>query len=580
MSEAGTGVLFSGKAVRTWGGPLGAAGTATLRRRRLSFEPSGRLFSEQDFEVPLSHITELGWRSFRSRLAVSTTQGTYTLQGAVVPRLAVALQAMGVPLEGEPQSLAEERVHGHLVLTCKASWVSGPLHIPGWLAVGASQVVFNASGVMEQLAGIEDVRFSLGELRAASAEGSSLLLTAEDAPFRLLTQDPGRVLVELSLAAVRHGLPQAVALPPPVLDPGDEVLQELDGVWYQPSVGRLVRGRAWVCSQSGLVFRGVDGSTDELPLEALQQSVFGRLSTDEADVLRVSMASGGAVLLRPRRGADALVELRDHVLSLPMAGAVDLGELGRLRRVQGEVTFARITSNHKDSLGFRSGFIVQAPDAIGLVIREDMDWDQPRGTRVELTIGMERGVYEINGRLLRRGEIPASQVGPGPGDGEPGAPRPSHLRVLFVSIPHADQVVFMKTRRADYRIPSLDGVAVRETRWLPGRGRVGWGKTLEGRLFDLSAAGCCVLLHQELAVGQVRELRFTIAGTLRTLVGEVVYRMRHTEDGMEWQRCGLRFEGLTASDHAAIAREVRRREMRAVRQGEDEEEAAGGSSGP
>lgn len=563
--------------MRTWGGPLGAAGTVTLHRRRVSFVPSGRLFSEQGFEVPLQDVTELGWRSFRTRLAVVTTQGTYTLQGAVVLRLSVALQAMGVPLEGVPRALDDEVPYGHLALTCKASWVSGPLHVPGWLAVGAAQVVFNASGVMEQLAGIEDIRFPLGALHSASVEGSSLVLAAGGTPINLLLPAPGPVLAELALGTAGHPLPPDASLAPPLLDPGDEVLQELEGNWFHPGEGRVVRGRAWVCGKSGLLFRGLDGSTQAVSLAGLQQSVFGRLSTDESDALRIPLEGGGTGVLRPRRGADAVIELRDLVLSLPMENTANLGDLGQLRRIEGDVTFARITSNHRDSLGFRAGHIVQAPDGIGLVIREDMDWDQPRGTRVQLTIGIERGIFEIGGRLLRRGEIASSLVSPGPptGASAQAAPRPALLRVLFVSIPHADQVVFQKTRRKDYRVPALEAVFVRETRWLHGRGRVGWGKTLEGRLFDLSAAGCCVLLRQEMAVGQVRELRLTIAGALRTLIGEVVYGIKHTEDGMDWLRYGLRFEGLTQSDHAGIAREVRRREMRAVRQGEEEEETAG-----
>lgn len=565
---------FSGRAARTWGGPLRVSGKLTLRQHRIEFAPQGRMFADRGFTVALEDLDSIGWRSLRARLALVTREETYTLHGPLILRLAVALQAMGVPMEGAPTQSGPEKGLGALVHTEKCSQVSGPIHYPGWLALGRRNVVFNASGLMEQLVGVDDLLMPLDRLASAQAQGTELTITGAGRTLVVHVENAASWVGRLAAHGAQTPLAWDVDLEPPERGANDEPLFTFDAVWQEPAAGTLRRGRATLLKLAGVAFRGLDGTQHTLSKGDVQRSVFGQLSDDEDHALRIPVEDGTTVVLRPRGGSEDVAMLRDFVLSLPMVDAVDLGELGRLRKVEGEVTFARITSNHRDAISFRSGWIVQAPDSIGLVIKDHLDWDVPRGTRVKLTVGIDRGVYEINGRLIRREEVPANQLAAG--DGRPfnkdNPDDETPQRVLFVAIPHVDKVSFTKSRRKDYRVPATEPMSAREMRWSPGKGRTPWGKSFDGRLIDLSAGGCGVLLGRELTVGRFLEVRITIAGRARPLVAEVVHVARLFEDDLEWWRHGLRFEGLDEGDHTWLAREVHRREMRAVRQGDEPEE--------
>ena len=549
--------LFAGAASRVWSGPLAVGGRLTVTTERLTFQPTGAfasMFAEQAATVALERIARAEWRSFRSRLALECTGADpLVLEGSLITRLAVCLRAMGVPTEPDDQRAARL---GELLRSETAAVVTGLLRSPGWVALGQRGVFFESKGLVEHIAGVWGRGMTFGELTELRVEAGALVLEGRTGTVSIDGTSPSGWLSAVSRQAALLPLPSGVEVPELDRD-GHDVLVRGEGLVQWPDEGRAVRGRYALVRDVGLVFSGLDGESEVVSTADLQRAVYGRLSEDEPDVLRVGRLTASDVLLRPRRGGDALKELRRAALAIPIEDAASMGDLGALRSLTGEVTYARITTNHRDSVSFRAGFLVQAPDGIGLVMKFGLEWPHPRGTRVRLTVGVERGVYEIDGRLLRFVEVPAEELGAGWRDGA--GPQP----VLFVAVPHADEVHFERTRRQDFRVLTSDGIELRSLRWVPGGGRRPWGDAKRARMIDLSASGCAVLLPYEVGVGRIFEVQVPVGGQTRGLAAEVVHVSRYTDEDTDWWRHGLRFVGQDERSHAALTREVRRRETRA-----------------
>jgi c-di-GMP-binding flagellar brake protein YcgR len=101
-----------------------------------------------------------------------------------------------------------------------------------------------------------------------------------------------------------------------------------------------------------------------------------------------------------------------------------------------------------------------------------------------------------------------------------------------------------------------------------------WGPDRRGRLVDLSAGGCCVVLSRSVPVGTLLQTDISVQGRIERPSAQVVFCARVHEDDADRWRHGLRFEGLTEADHERLSREVVRRETRAVRQQAEEAAAA------
>jgi hypothetical protein len=533
----------------------------------LTFQPTGPLasmFSEQAATVALEQLLRAEWRSMRSRLALERGDGDpIVLEGALITRLAVCLRAMGLPTE--PDDQRPPRL-GELLRSESASVVSGLLRSPGWVGLGQRGIFFESRGLVEHISGVLGRGMTFDALTELRVESGELVLEGRSPTVSIDVTSPSGWLSAVARQAARLPLPSGSVLPE--LDVGGhDVLVRGEGLLQWPDDGRAVRGGYALVRDVGLVFSGLDGETDTISTADLQRAVYGRLSEDEPDLLRVGRPASTDVVLRPRRGGDALQELRRAALTLPLEDAASMGDLGAIRSLAGEVTYAHITTDHRDAVSFRAGFLVQAPDGIGLVMKYGLDWAHPRGTRVRLTVGVDRGVYQIDGRLLRFVEVPAEELGAGWRDGD--GPQP----VLFVAVPHADEVHFERTRRKDFRVLTSDGIDLRSLRWIPGGGRKPWGEAKRARMIDLSASGCAVLLPYEVGVGRFFEVAVPVAGGIRRITAEVVHVARYTDEETEQWRHGLRFLGQDERSHAVLTREVRRRETRS-RLVEDEEGAS------
>lgn len=560
--------LFSEAASRAWSGPLAAAGRLTLTTASVSFQPTGAfaaMFREQAFTLPLPQLERAEWRSLRSRLALVHRAGDpIVLEGALITRLAVSLRAMGLPVDEE---VPRPAALGQLDRVEPASVVAGILRSPGWLALGARGIYFESRGLVEHIAGVRGRGVSLEDLTLARVDGGAIVVEGGAEPVSVEVGSPAGWLAAIASAAAEVPPPEDRG--PPELETGELPLATGTGVLQGLESGQAVRGWYTLLPEAGLVFQGMDDAGPvHVALSDVQRAVYGRLSADDPDLLRITQVGGETLVLRPRGGQATLAVLRSAALALPIADAAEMGDLGMLRTLSGEVTFARITTNQRDSVSFRSGWMVQGPDGIGLVMKDGLDWRHPRGTRVRLTVGVDRGVYEIDGRVLRLGEVEPDQLGAGwPG-------RAEIQPVLFVAVPHADEVRFTRTRRQDYRVPTSEVVLLRTLRWIPGGGRQPWGQGREGRLTDLSASGCGVLLKHEQQVGRFFEVHVQVRGRLTTFAAEVVHGAKVTDEDLDWWRHGLRFVGLDEQAHARLAREVRRRETRARFLGDPDEDEA------
>ena len=559
--------LFAGSASRVWGGPLAVGGRLTVTTERLTFRPTGPLasmFADQGATVALEQLLRAEWRSMRSRLALERGDGDpIVLEGSLITRLAVCLRAMGLPTE--PDDQRPPRL-GRLLCSETASVVSGLLRIPGWVGLGQRGMFFESRGLVEHIAGVRGRGMTFDLLTELHVESGALVLTGRSPTVSIDVTSPSGWLSAVARQVAQLPLPSGSVLPELDLA-GHDVLVRGEGLLQWPDDGRAVRGGYALVRDVGLVFSGLDGATETISTADLQRAVYGRLSEDEPDLLRVGRPADSDVVLRPRRGADALQGLRRAALTLPLEDAASMGDLGAIRALAGEVTYARITTNHRDTISFRAGFLVQAPDGIGLVMKSGLDWPHPRGTRVRLTVGVERGVYEIDGRLLRFVQVPAEDLGSGWRDGAGLQP------VIFVAVPHADEVRFERTRRKDFRVLTSDRLDLRSLRWIPGGGRKPWGEAKRARMIDLSASGCAVLLPYEVGVGRFFEVAVPVGGGVRGLAAEVVHVSRYTDEETEQWRHGMRFVGQDERSHAALTREVRRRETRA-RFLEDDEDGA------
>ncbi len=562
-------VLLSGNIPRVWSGPLSVAGHYSLTRATLSFRPTGPLagmLRDQAIAVALVDLQFGEWRNMRSRLVLNHRGGQLVFEGSPTTRLAVGLQAMGLPFvaEGAPPDARPKL--GHLQRVEAVNAISGLVQRAGWLAIGDAGIFFESRGLVEHLAGLKGIRIPWAEFRRADVYGKELRIHGQNDSLSVLVNATTPLISLMSDRLATLDPPEDIDLSPPPTEAGDESLGSYGGTCWVGEPAGLRWGRAWLARESGLCFVGVDGEMERADAATVQRSVYGRSSDDPHGELRIERGVGGPLRLRPAGGIDDLLALRNLALSLPMVDAASLGELGRLRALAGEVTYGRITSNHTDAVGFRPAWLVQAPDGIGLVMKGSVDWKLPRGTRVRFTVGIDRGVYTINGRILRLAELPPSELGPGFKGGE------EDQTVLFIGIPHIDEIDFLRTRRNDYRVPTSEDIQIRDLRWIPGSGRQPVGQSVPGRLIDLSASGCGIFLRHELTVGHFIETRVLVSGRPERFAAEVVHVTKVTEDDQEWFRHGLRFAGLDAADSARLAREVRRRETRAVRSADDHPE--------
>lgn len=589
---------LSGALTRVWSGPLSVAGELTLTDRRVRFAPTGALralLKPHAFDLPLSAIHGMAWQGGRKRLALETAGGDILLEGGITPRVAASLAVMGVPFEDAPDlaafGLSLEPLHHE----AKAMRLVGAVHHAGWLALGGRGVAFEYSGLVEQLAGLPGHWIPVEAIRAVHTSGRSLRVDdgTEILTFQVDDSKPWMTSLARSLAA--QPLPWDAELDEPTVTEADAPLLTLEASWQGDGMASVHRGRATLWRESGLLVQCLDGTRIEVPASAVQQAVYGRLERDQEPALRLQTEAGGHGWLRPRGGLDDLARLRLQALALPVTGALDLGEVGKLRRMEGAVTYTRVTTDHKDAVTIRPGFVVQAPDAVGLVLRGATGWRPPVGTRVRMTIANERYLIEVDGRVRRyahledddEGEagdeaLPEDAVteaveGAAPEAGAPPAPEGDEEEpavVLFVSVPHPDNVRFKRTRRQHYRVPGTEAVQVQELRRVPGKGPMPWGVDRTARMVDLSAAGCAVLMPKAHRVGALLRIELPLRGRGAPLHAEVVYTQRLSQGEDVWYRHGLHFEGLTESEHALLAREVQRRETRAVRQIREDAEKA------
>ena len=552
-----------------------SGGQLTVTDERLDFRPAGALagfWQEQAFSVRIDDIRSVSWRNLRARLELDVGAAPIVLEGSLITRLAVALHAMGVPFEGgpvAPQGAWPLPIHA----LESGSLLNGVLQYPGWMALGEGGIWFESRGLVEHLAGVRERGLSLDDLHRVSVEGRTVHIGGATDSFSVSVDAPMAMLGAIAALVSTVPLADDVLLPPANRQAGDDVLFEVDATLQLVTAGRMLRGRATLFRRGGLFLRGFGDDVEQISLEDVQRAVYGRLSDSEPDALRLHRADGTEAVLRPLGGARSLARLRELALTLPMVDAAMLGDLGNLRSLKGEVVFAQVKTTPEDAVGFRPGFLVQAPDGIGLVMKDGVDWDHPRGTRVRLTVGADRGLYHLDGRIQRRAVVDPEELGRGWSGGS------GPQKVLFIALPYADEIHFEKSRRKYYRVPSTQPVQVRSMRWVAGRGRQPWGREHEAIMADLSASGVGLLLRQEVHVGAYLQTVVPIPGGSLPLEAEVVHVDREEDDDGVWFRHGLRFNGLGESALARLAREVTRRETLAVRvvrdqdqQGDEEEE--------
>lgn len=547
---------------RVWRGRLTVGGEALLDGDRLSFRPTGPLASfleKHAFALPLADLVQLGWQDRGRRLDLVTVGETLSLEGTTAPRLAAALAARGVPFV-DAAELSDGRVAPAPLLRIKdATWVMTPVHHSGVLALGGAGLRFEPTGLMEQLAGFDGFAVALASLCHAQADGGRLTLTTPESTHILQVSDGAAWVQAIAVAAAGVPLPGDATLPEPTNGPEDPAAMAFDAALERVAQTAVVRGRAALNGSGALSFSGLDGEVRGASVGAVQQAVYGRASSDHPGVLSLVGAAGERWRLHPHGGAGDLARLRDLALSLPISGAVDLGSLGALRRLSGATSFVRVTTDHRDALTMRPGAIVQAPDAIGVVLEDDGGFRPPAGTRVRAVIAHDRGLLEVDGRVRRIVEDGAEW-------GWAGA------AVLFVAVPHADDVRVMRTRRETYRVPTTEPIRLRALRRVAGRAPMPWGPDQRARMVDLSAGGCGVVSDRQRAVGALMQADVVIRGRPEPLTAQVVFEARVREDDEDRWRHGLRFEGLTEADHERLTRDVVRRETRAMRQAQDEAE--------
>lgn len=557
----------AGAVNRVWGGPLTVAGDVVLDEHRLAFRPTGPLaglLKWHAFSVSLGDLLQLGWQSRARRLDLVTAGETLSFEGSTAPRIAAALAVRGVPFV-DAAELSEGRGSLEALLRVEdATWVVPPLHHNGVVALGGAGLRFEPTGLVEQLAGFDGFAVAVADLRAARGERGGLRLTTAEGTQTLRVRQPGDWVGALAPLVARVALTDA---PAPAGAPDAPVTLAFDAALEEPDRPTLTRGRAHLTASGDLSFWGLDGEVRTIPVEAVQRAVYGRASDDAAGVLALMGGDSARLRLHPCGGDAILSRLRDLALALPIAESVDLGSLGVLRKLQGAASFVRVTTDHRDAFTMRPGAVVQAPDAVGVVLSGDGGFRPPAGTRIRVVIGHDRGLLEIDGRVRRVVKDGAEHAHPG-------------SAVLFVAVPHADNVRAIRTRRESYRVPASEPVTVRALRRVAGKAPMPWGPDRRGRLVDLSAGGCCLVLPRSVPVGTLVQADVLVEGRAKSHAAQVVFFARVHEDDAEMWRHGLRFEGLTEADHERLTREVQRRETRAVRQRAAEAEAAAGERGP
>ena len=521
--------------------------------------------------MALADVVAVVWKPRDHRLDLVTAEQTLALEGSSAPMLAAALAARGVrfaPDAAAAESTASGAGGGFvpaaptpLLKLGTATWLGSPLDHVGVLAMGGAGLRFEPTGLVEQLAGVRGFTVSPDALQAGHIDQGRLHLTTGGGTQRLRVEGPGEWVA--ALAALVSGRPIAPEVATPEPPGADQTPPQLsfDATLEERDRPGFARGRAHLAESGELFFCGLDGSVKRADIAALQRAVYGRPSEEDPDGLALLGPDAARWRLQPCGGAADIERLRALALELPIADAVELASLGPLRRLTGDVSHVRVTTNHRDALTMRPGALVQAPAALGVVLSGDGAFRPAAGTRIRVVIGQDRGTVEVDGRVGHSDEDGAEW-------GHPGRP------ILFVTVPHIDNVRVVKTRRDAYRVPASERVTVRPLEHTATDGPTPSGPAQSGRLVDLSAGGCGVMLRQPEAVGSLIQIKLPVQGRAELMSAQVVFHTRTVEDELEMWHHGVRFEGLTEADHERLSREVQRRETQAMREQADAAEAA------
>ena len=528
------------KIARTMGAGLTATGVVEVDGDTLHFRTTGvvgALLRKQSFSVSVLDIATLQWHRRSSQVVLTTTfDETVTLQGPNGARLAVALWAKGVG-RADPSRLSGAQVY----YEGQATYVSGPMHFRGRIAIGDHGLFWESTGSVEQLVGVSGLRLPVDEVSSAEPLSDGASVTAADGTVSRFLVPESDLFVSTLVAQFHKTVPD--------VDP-DESRGE--AALFFPAVLRTLdskvtsQGTVTVTREGTLLATPLSGPPLEVHAATVQVLAYDN-PDDHLQTLELPTLDQKTLRIVPQGGQAGIRALLEFSRSLPVVDAVTPSDHRLLKPVVGALESVRTEGQLGEELSIRLPTVVHLERTLGLLRPRDNDWSSRVGTRVRLLLGTGRHIVEVTARYLGVETHTAEE-------GLKGWPQDRERAELFsFAVLHEEAVKVLPTRRETYRVPSIEPIAVTPK---------GAEEPLDGRMYNLSLGGCGFLLREQHELGA----RFRVAlqlndGPLEVEL-EVVFTESMREEGTRFWRHGSRFRNLQTMQSTRLAREVTLREIR------------------
>lgn len=437
-------------------GPLlSAPGTLSVHPERISFQRasslSGLMAPRAGLQFVLAEVTDVALSP--GRLEVATPHLRATFLGAGAALIGAAVLARGVRPAGDTRVAA---VH--------TSRVRGPLHQRGTAAVGAAAFVFAPEGAIDGALVGGVVEVPLAQIGGMRVEDGRLHVQAPESDITLTGGDLRTMLAAYAAAVPLPEAPVAAAA-------GES--WAVAAIWEEPGAS-VTPGRVALGHDGTLRFRAGGGPVQELgPAE--------RVLRPEA---------GGAVLEAPDGGwrlrlADAKAVLHFDAAAIGTPPPLPPpSERATLKRLTGRVDSIRFRTGPGGEHSVRPVWIAEGERTLDIYVPDTLAVPEP-GVRVELLVGVRRGIVGVRTRVVAREAVARDALPTGAGAvfAEVRA-----ITVCRVRWPRREEVEETRTARRFFRVETgLQDVSRPDVE--PGEG----APALTGQILNLSIGGLAAM---------------------------------------------------------------------------------------
>lgn len=533
----------------------------------------------REVALPLHQIVTVNLSDRAPEVTITTSDGTsITLYGDGGTKLAALLWALGVPHPAyQPQN-------AHLLITnVELQKTTGDR--PGTLAIGPAGVAYAPEGWLAQIARGGSLQFPTSGLRGARVEGGGTLVLStttastgfQSAEARELLQTM-RVVLASSPPCPPDQLEEDGAATPEYVAERLAALPELDPPL--PELGDLLLATPalWTADQDHVAWALVILGTEHLlilpddPELAPWWLATGRVRRGDlpddlfqgGDVLRIADRQRVTAFRLPG-GAPIIQRFWEEAAPFHFVVPEEDFQPDQWRGITGPAAFFRLTPDGLTEQILRPAFTIQRKDGLGLVLREGDPWTWKQGEFLRAEVSRPRGVFRFTLQFLRMD--PDASIG-GAAASALGAARSDVLR-LAVLMPGPNPPGLLPPKRTLLRLPTdeatrlvmsdHDGEADLETTE---------GRSIKGRLVDLSAGGCAVQIAETMQAG-IKLAVIPEGGRARHVFKAEVMEVRTVPEasrlrpGLQYE-VGLRFMGLNEARLSWLQREVLRRQRKRV----------------